>query len=250
VTTEAASGVTQTSATLVGKVNPHGGSVSNCHFEYGVGLSYATSLPCSKSVGIVTVDVAQSAKASGLVPNTNYHYRLVVTSNAGLVNGNDREFTTLPPAPAVTTEAAAAITQAGATIAGTIDPNDSASSCRFEYGTTTGYGSRADCVTDPGEGKGAVSEHLDLSGLAAGTTYHYRLVGSNAGGTTNGLDMSFATQSPPPVVPPEQPIQPPGPVPPVATTPQPLKCKKGFRKAKVHGKLRCVKKKHRKPRRH
>jgi DNA-binding beta-propeller fold protein YncE len=98
VTTEAASGVTQTAATLVGKVNPHGGSVSNCHFEYGVGLSYSTSAPCPTAVGVVTTDVAESKALTGLSANTTYHYRLAVTTNAGLVKGNDSEFTT-PPVP-------------------------------------------------------------------------------------------------------------------------------------------------------
>jgi hypothetical protein len=42
----------------------------------------------------------------------------------------------------------------------------------------------------------------------------------------------------------------PGPTPapspaPVRPAPKPLRCKAGFRKAKVHGKLRCVKKPHR-----
>jgi hypothetical protein len=245
VTTEAASGVTQAAATLTGKVNPHGGSVSNCHFEYGIGLSYSTSVPCPTSVGAVTTDVAQAKAVSGLLANTTYHYRLVVTSNAGLVNGNDREFKTLPPAPVVTTEAASEVTQTTATLTGSIDPNEGAASCSFEYGTTAAYGSTAACGTNPGAGKGAVSEHLGLTGLSAATTYHYRLVGTNSGGTSKGLDLSFTTQSPP-SSPPVTPLQPS--LPPVATpkAPRQLKCKKGFRKKKVRGKVKCVKvKRHR-----
>jgi NHL repeat len=240
VTTEAASGVTQTGATLNGKVNPHGGSVSDCHFEYGVGLSYATSVPCPATVGVVTTDVAQKKTVAGLSANTIYHYRLVVTSNAGVVKDNDGEFTTVPPAPAVTTEAASGITQTAATLAGSIDPKGGAASCRFEYGTTAAYGATAACAPDPGAGIGAVSEHLNLTGLSANTTYHYRLVGTNGGGTTNGLDLSFTTQPLPPVtLPLPQPQLP-------APTPKPLKCKKGFHKKKVHGKAKCVKPKHRK----
>jgi DNA-binding beta-propeller fold protein YncE len=237
VTTEAASGVVQTGAALTGKVNPHGGSVSDCHFEYGIGLSYATSVPCPTAVGVVTTDVAQKKAVSGLSANTTYHYRLVVTSNAGLVDGNDREFTTPPVAPAVTTEAASGIAQTNATLVGSINPNGGASSCHFEYGTTATYGSTAACATNPGAGEGSVPEHLDLSGLAAGTVYHYRLVGTNAGGATNGLDLSFTTPSFPAVERPQ-----PQPLPPVVTTPKPkqLKCKKGFQKKKVHGKARCV----------
>ncbi|HXS34018.1 MAG TPA: hypothetical protein VN758_09645 [Solirubrobacterales bacterium] len=242
VTTEAASSVTQIGATLNGKVNPHGGSVSDCHFEYGVGLSYATSVPCT-AVGVVTTDVAQKKTVAGLSANTTYHYRLVVTSNAGLVNGNDREFTTPPPAPLVTTEAASGITQTAATLAGTIDPKGGAASCRFEYGTTAAYGTAAACATDPGAGEGPVPEQLSLTGLNAGTTYHYRLVGTNGGGSTNGLDLSFTTLPPPSLPPIVQPLpQPQLPAP----KPKPLKCKKGFHKKKVHGKVRCVKIKRRK----
>jgi DNA-binding beta-propeller fold protein YncE len=101
VTTEAASGVSQTAAALTGNVNPHGGTVSDCHFEYGVGLSYSTSVPCPTAVGVVTTDVAQKKGVTGLSAGTTYHYRLKVTSNAGTVTGNDSEFTTLAP-PVVT----------------------------------------------------------------------------------------------------------------------------------------------------
>ena len=36
-----------------------------------------------------------------------------------------------------------------------------------------------------------------LSGLTPGTTYHYRVAGTNASGTTNGADMTFTTLNPP-----------------------------------------------------
>jgi hypothetical protein len=236
VTTGASSGVAQTVATLAGKVNPHGGSVSDCHFEYGEGLSFAKSKPCTTPVGFVTTDVSESVEVTGLTAKTGYHYRLSVTSNAGTVVGNVEEFTTLPQPPAVTPEAASGITQTSATIAGAVNPNGGASSCQFEYGTTTSYGSVGQCATNPGGGEVPVAEHLALTGLAVGTTYHYRLVAINAGGTTKGADLSFVTQSPPP---------PPEPVPsgPVVVVPKPLKCKKGFQKKKIRGKLKCVKKK-------
>jgi hypothetical protein len=246
VTTEAAQGISQTVATLVGKVNPHGGTTSACHFTYGPGLSYAFSVACDEVVEPVTSDVAQSVKVTGLVAATTYHYRLVVTTNAGSVDGNDGEFTTLPPAPSVTTGAALGVGSSAATIAGTIDPNGSLSSCRFEYGSSTAYGTIVPCATDPGEGSDPVAEQLVLSGLSPRTTYHYRLVGSNAGGTTKGLDATFTTQAlPPATLPPPEQSQP---ALPVITPPQALKCKKGFRKKRVRGKLKCVKKK--RPKRH
>jgi hypothetical protein len=245
VTTEAASGIKQTSATLVGKVNPHGGSVSDCHFEYGVGLSYSTSTPCATAVDVVTTDVSLEKTVSGLSANTTYHYRLVVTSNAGLVSGNDQGFTTLPLAPVVTTGAPSGITQTAATLTASINPNGASASCHFEFGTTVAYGGTGACPLDPGDGEVAVVEQIGLAGLTPATTYHYRLVGTNGGGTTNGLDLSFTTQAPPtaPTVVQPPPVLPPNPT---ATPPQ-LKCKKGFHRKKVRGKVRCVKvKRHRK----
>ena len=37
-----------------------------------------------------------------------------------------------------------------------------------------------------------------VSGLAAGHTYHYRIVATNATGTTTGADSTFTTTPPPP----------------------------------------------------
>jgi len=247
VTTEAAEKVTQATATLKGKVNPHGGTATACHFDYGPSAPLAFSAPCDEVVGPVTNDVAQSRQVSGLTASTTYHYQLVVTTNAGTVKGDEEEFTTLPPPPSVTTGAASAVGQSVATIAGTIDPNGAASTCQFEYGPSTAYGTVVPCPLDPGDGDSAVAQQVTLSGLSSSTTYHYRLVGSNPGGTTKGLDSSFTTSSPPPPASvPEQPAQP---APPAATPPKALKCKKGFRKKKVRGKVKCVKKAKKKPKR-
>jgi hypothetical protein len=38
-----------------------------------------------------------------------------------------------------------------------------------------------------------VNESANISGLQPGTTYHYRLVSTNSGGTTNGSDQTFTT---------------------------------------------------------
>jgi hypothetical protein len=97
VTTEPANTVTQTGAKFNAKVNPHGGSSSNCHFEYGTSVSYGTNLSCSVLPGPVSSDVAESRAVSGLSPSTTYHYRLVVTTNAGTTKGSDVEFTTASP---------------------------------------------------------------------------------------------------------------------------------------------------------
>jgi hypothetical protein len=97
VTPEAAQEVSQTAATLKGAVNPHGGEASDCHFEWGASTSYGANLPCATLPGPVTTDVAESKPISGLTQGTAYHYRLVVTTNAGTTEGDDVEFVTASP---------------------------------------------------------------------------------------------------------------------------------------------------------
>jgi hypothetical protein len=97
VTAEPPQGVTETVATMQGKVNPRGGTVSNCHFELGTTASYGTNLSCAGSIPPVPSDLVVSKKASALIAGTTYHYRLVVTTNAGTTQGADVKFTTKSP---------------------------------------------------------------------------------------------------------------------------------------------------------
>jgi hypothetical protein len=94
VTADPATNVTQTTATLSGKVNPHGGAVTDCHFELGTSESYGSSVPCKTSIGPVTTEVTQKIEVKGLLAGTGYHFRLVVTSNAGSTGSDDATFTT------------------------------------------------------------------------------------------------------------------------------------------------------------
>jgi hypothetical protein len=75
-----------------------------------------------------------------------------------------------------------AIARRSATLNGTVDPRGLSTTYHFEYGTTTSYG----LSTPPasaGAGNGAQPVSADLSGLEPDTTYHYRLVATNADGT-------------------------------------------------------------------
>src|SRR5262249_45503963 len=45
----------------------------------------------------------------------------------------------------------------------------------------------------PGSGTSPVEVHAVVTGLAANTTYHYKLSATNAGGTSNGPDETFNT---------------------------------------------------------
>lgn len=104
-----------------------------------------------------------------------------------------------------TTGTASDVTVTSATLNGTVDSGGSYFSYYFEYGTTTAYGN-ATAITDyPAPVIVAVS--APIAGLAANTTYHFRLnayvTGSPANayvtGTPaslrNGADVTFTTMS-------------------------------------------------------
>ncbi len=93
---EAALNVTETSATLTGKVNPNGAPLSACTFEYGTETAHETAVPCSQSladIGSGRTPVAVSAALSGLAAGAStYHWHLTVTNAAGGETGVDHTF--------------------------------------------------------------------------------------------------------------------------------------------------------------
>jgi hypothetical protein len=91
-TTQDASGVTKTTATLKGTVNPKYDQAS-FHFEYGKTPSYGSSTPTN---GLLAAgnNVPVTADLTGLQPNTTYHFRLVASNTTGPDQGDDLNFKT------------------------------------------------------------------------------------------------------------------------------------------------------------
>jgi hypothetical protein len=98
----------------------------------------------------------------------------------------------LAAAPAATTGAASGVTYQSAVLAGSVKPGGESTVVYFQYGTTTEYGAQS-APTQVPAGTKAVPVSITISGLAAGTTYHYRLVASNAAGTALGAGRAVAT---------------------------------------------------------
>jgi hypothetical protein len=96
--------------------------------------------------------------------------------------------------PAATTGAADSITTSSATLTGTVNPGGVATTYHFEYGTSSSYGLTTP-DTDAGSGSSAVSISAPLAGLTSDTTYHYRLVATNADGASQGADRTFRTSA-------------------------------------------------------
>jgi fungalysin metallopeptidase (M36)/fungalysin/thermolysin propeptide/VCBS repeat protein len=100
------------------------------------------------------------------------------------------------PSTAVTTPATGIFSR-GATLNGTGNPNGAPTAAYFEYGLTTSYG-RATPQVHLGSGTAPVAIGGGLIvGLSCNTTYHFRAVTINIGGTSVGADAAFATTAAP-----------------------------------------------------
>ena len=100
--------------------------------------------------------------------------------------------------PSVQTGAATNVTDSGATLNGTVDPDGQATTYHFDYGTSPNYGQQVP-ASDASVGSDSTShsESQALSGLLPNTTYHFRIVATNASGTTDGADQTFTTAAAP-----------------------------------------------------
>lgn len=91
------------------------------------------------------------------------------------------------------TGSATDLADSGGTVHGSLNPFGVATSYRFEYGTTSSYGSSTPAY-DAGSGTGDGPVAADLSGLAPSTTYHYRIVALRYGvPVLYGADAQFTT---------------------------------------------------------
>jgi len=199
VVTTAATNVTTTGATLNGTVNANGSSTT-VTFQYGLTPAYGSTITATQSPVTGNTVTPVSGPITGLFSNTLYHFRVVGVNVNGTSYGNDMTFTTVAAPPTVVTTAATAITTTGATLNGTVNANGSSTTVTFEYGQTTGYGSTITATQSPVTGNLVTAVSGPVTGLAPNTLYHFRVVGTNVAGTSNGNDMTFTTAAAPPLI--------------------------------------------------
>ena len=191
VSTNNATNISTNSATLNGSVNPNGSSTAYA-FEYGTTTSYGSNTTIT-NIGSGTYTQNVSANISGLQSNTTYHFR-ISAANTTVVYGSDNTFTTnsAGQAPSVSTSSASSISTTSATLNGSVNPNGLSTSCYFEYGTSTSYGSTTSSQS-LGSGSSSQSVNASISNLQINTTYHCRLRANNSYGTSYGSDVTFTT---------------------------------------------------------
>lgn len=94
--------------------------------------------------------------------------------------------------PQATTGAAKDVGRTDATLVASVTPRGSATSVRFDLGTSASYGLQS-ASKDAGGGTDPVSVEIPVQGLTPNTTYHFRVVATSEGGTVNGTDATFRT---------------------------------------------------------
>lgn len=190
VTTNPATGLTKTTATLQGLANPNGG-FTNAFFEYGTTAGYG-GVTANLGAGGGNTPANLSAALSGLQPGTLYHYRLVAENSLGLTRGSDATFTTLFLPPTATTGGSAALSSTSVRVNGTVRARNAGAQVVFDYGTDgVSFPNSIGASPSPVSGDVDTAVSADLSNLLQGTTYFYRVRAVSAGGTGTGANMSF-----------------------------------------------------------
>lgn len=186
------SNIQTTAATLNGTVNPNS-LETVIIFEYGLTTSYGKSAAASQSPVSGSVNKTVSAELTQLDPGTTYHFRIKAENTLGITYSDDLFFRTLGQVPSVVTPEARNIEVTSALLSGSVNPNSLNTTITFEYGTTSNYGSSIPAQQSPLSGDTNGNVTAQLTGLAAGTIYHYRIKAENSLGITYSGDLTFTT---------------------------------------------------------
>ena len=163
---------------------------ANSQVEYGTTTAYGTLTTLD-----ATLVTGHSQTLSGLQAGTTYHFRVRSADGTGSmsVSGDNTFTTTLNVGPVISAITATNITTSGATINWTTSIS---ANSQVESGTTTAYGSLTTLDATLVTGHSQI-----LSGLLAGTIYHFRVRSADGSGALSvSGDNTFTTTNPPPVI--------------------------------------------------
>jgi hypothetical protein len=182
-----------------------GSHVAIEHIEIEVTCTTNNSIH-EKLVGTLTPTLGSSvylfgsAFGSGSLTKPGSTHGWLVTGFDNIIGPPGDETVTMTDegTPTAVTEPATGVTQAVATLNGTVNPNGRAvTACLFEYGLTApSYEGSVPCQALPGSGTAPVAVAAAVGSLKANTTYHFRVVATNSAGTHVGVDRTFKTAEP------------------------------------------------------
>lgn len=203
VTTQAATSITSSSATLNGVISSTGGStITEAGFTYQADGDYT-----SKSVQVQVSNGSFSYQLTNLSPGTKYYAKAYAKNKNGTGEGAIVTFTTSSGLPQVSTVSASNVNSQTATVTGKIvsDGGFPITECGICYSTTNKKPTISDdYVTSTAT---AGQYNCELTGLTPSTKYYARAYAKNANGivydntainftTTNGMPSIIITQEP------------------------------------------------------
>jgi hypothetical protein len=197
VTLQATTDVTDKTATLNGTVNPNGGDPglqTTYRFEVSANGTDWIKVPATNvGIGGGTDAVSVTQPATGLQPNKQYQVRLIANKGGALTTstGDAGDFETDAAAPEVETFFAYYDTSTSELVLkGSVNPNNTETTYRFEYGAEPCSANPCESVpaddVSVGAGGQAVTVVERVAGLDPDTTYHYRIVADNGVETSPG----------------------------------------------------------------
>jgi hypothetical protein len=214
VTIDPVTNVTASSATFSGTVDPNAPEEASLLDDaakeaYRTNWRFECTPGCDGGGGQLnaensTLDSPKpvSHTSSGLEPATSYTVRLIAENAAGPNTVVAEEsFQTDAIAPEILDNPVYDPKQTTVTLAARVNPRNSPlTDCHFVYGVGEAAGSEVPCESSP-TGNSYSLVTADLTGLAPGTEYGFKLVVTSAGGSAEGEEQTFQTAAPPPAQP-------------------------------------------------
>ncbi len=205
IDSESSSGVTPFVATLEAEVNPNR-ETTKYEFEYSTKATGETlEAPITTVAGGSTLPpenhelLASAPTGKVLAPGTTYYYRVIAENEQSEIEGKPsegpvEEFTTLTAeAPFVENEKLTAVNSNEPKLEAKINPNYQETTYELEYATNEAFTENVVVVpgAPPAPNLPATFEQINVgpfgfTGLQPGTAYYYRVVATNATGTTYG----------------------------------------------------------------
>jgi hypothetical protein len=175
---------------LSGSVDPLGRDLSY-HVEYSA--DEGTTWSATPTLDAGDGEGPQQVQADIQLPGADSYQLRLVASGSGASKAS--AIRTIH-SPSTVTLSADHYNLTAAILRGSVDPEGLPTGYRFEYGTTTAYGSKTPSLS-AGEGDGPLAVSQAISGLRPGTAYHFRLVAQNVTGRRVGEDRHFTTLAAP-----------------------------------------------------
>ncbi|MEI6604533.1 MAG: cadherin-like beta sandwich domain-containing protein [Verrucomicrobiota bacterium] len=116
---------------------------------------------------------------------------------SGSTSGDHTLALVASPLPTAVTQPALILTHTDATLNGSVNANGNATTVSFEYGLDATYGNSTTAIPAAVSGSSDTQVSMNLGGLIANTTYHFRVLATCNGAVVRGSDMTFIPSNPP-----------------------------------------------------